>query len=331
MAVTIGSARIDENGKISGGKSGDNNKKEVSTQIWYAHSKGWRVFRPLSEEAAKIIAQTMQEACDNNNIGYDQNQRNTLYNLAKKYSFDLDKIITGCETDCSALVRVCCAAANIILSDFNTSTEPSRLLKSGAFVELTDSKYTKSSNYLRAGDILCTASKGHTVIVLTNGPYVEEPISVPSSYQLGDRILRNGDEGSDVKELQSLLIQLDYDLGRWGADGDFGDATEIAVRAFQTNKGLKADGVVGADTIKALDEAFVNDPPENNIKGKNVKIINGNCYIRLAPNKNSNDIGVAKRGEIYPYLNERSEDGWHKIMFGTGEGWVSGKYSEVIE
>ena len=43
MPVYIGSARIDERGKISGGAAGDQTGKEVSYQTWYLHSKGWVV------------------------------------------------------------------------------------------------------------------------------------------------------------------------------------------------------------------------------------------------------------------------------------------------
>ena len=39
MAVKIGSARIDENGKAHGGQAGDQTGKEVSTQSWYLNSK----------------------------------------------------------------------------------------------------------------------------------------------------------------------------------------------------------------------------------------------------------------------------------------------------
>ena len=104
----------------------------------------------------------------------------------------------------------------------------------------------------------------------------------------------------------------------------------MAVRNFQTNEELEVDGIVGEKTLDALYDQF-SDPPESAPKGQNVKIKGGNCYVRVEPNKNSDDIGVAKRGEIYPYLNERSEDGWHKILFKEKEGWVSGKYSEVFE
>lgn len=173
MAVIIGSARLGENGKITGGKSGDQTGSEVSTQNYYVHSKGWRVLRAKDPAARKKIAAAMKAACNNNNIGYDQNSRNSLYSLASKVGFDVSKVTTKCETDCSALVRVCCAYAGIMVSDFITSNEASTLLASGAFTELTGDKYTKQSAYLAEGDILVTKSKGHTVVVLTSGAKVE--------------------------------------------------------------------------------------------------------------------------------------------------------------
>lgn len=334
MAVKVGSARIDERGKATGGKAGDQNGgKEVSTQNWYLHSKGWNVFRAIDPEDAKLIAKAMIEACDNNQIGYDQNQRNTLYTQASKVEFSPVRVATPCETDCSALVRVCCAHADImdIPSSFRTANLKTYLLKTGKFMELKGDKYTKKSDYLKAGDILCTRTSGHVVIAISDGPKANEPVTDETKvYQLGDRVLRNGDEGPDVKELQSLLIQLEYDCGKWGADGDFGDATEMAVRNFQTNEDLEVDGIVGKKTLDALYDQF-SDPPESAPVGQKVKIKGGNCYVRVEPNKKSNDIGVAKRGETYPYLNERSEDGWHKILFKEKEGWVSGKYSEVVQ
>ena len=106
MAVKVGSARIDENGKARGGKAGDQTGKEVSTQNWYLHSKGWRVYRAKNPSVAEKIAQCMERACKNSNIGYDQDQRNTLYKVAEPLGFDTAKVTTPCETDCSALVRV---------------------------------------------------------------------------------------------------------------------------------------------------------------------------------------------------------------------------------
>lgn len=173
MSVIIGSARIDENGKAKGGKAGDQTGKEVSTQKWYKHTKVWRVFRAKDEAIAEKIADDMQWACDNNNIGYDQGQRLTLYDVAKEVGFNCSKVTKKCETDCSALVRVCCAYAGIMLPNFRTPTEPKTLLDSGYFVEMVGKKYSDSSDYLIRGDILVTSKQGHTVVVLTNGDKVK--------------------------------------------------------------------------------------------------------------------------------------------------------------
>ena len=69
------------------------------------------------------------------------------------------------------------------------------------------------------------------------------------------KTLRKGDKGSAVKDLQEQLIRLGYPLPKYGADGDFGKETEAAVKAFQMDNGLQADGVVGAKTYAALDKA----------------------------------------------------------------------------
>ena len=63
MAVLIGSARIDENGRAHGGKAGDQTGKEVSTQSWYKHAKGWVVLRAKDPKKAEKIAQAMRAAC----------------------------------------------------------------------------------------------------------------------------------------------------------------------------------------------------------------------------------------------------------------------------
>lgn len=69
--------------------------------------------------------------------------------------------------------------------------------------------------------------------------------------------LRKGSSGEYVTLLQTKLIQLGYDLAPYGADGKFGAKTESAVKAFQRDKGLEPDGVVGPKTWDALDDGTV--------------------------------------------------------------------------
>ena len=329
MAVKIGSARIDENGRAYNGKAGDQTGKEVSTQSWYLSSKGWRVYRAKNPAVAEKIAQCMERACANAHIGYDQYQRNTLYKVAEPFGFDTAKVTTNCETDCSALVRVCCAYAGItgLPAEFRTANMPTYLAKTGAFEELKGSKYTDQSLYLGRGDILVTRVSGHTVVVLTNGSKYEGTIH-PVEYSLGDRTIKYGCEGPDVKLMQEYLTQLGYDLGRYGCDGDFGDCTDIALRSFQKDARVDVDGECGPATLSALQKAITaleNAKPA----GQTVVIIGGNCYVRTSPSTAGKILGVARKRDTLPFAGDVSETGWLLVQLNNRTAWVSGKYGKI--
>lgn len=332
MVVMVGSARSDENGKAHSGKAGDQKKgKEVSTQAWYLHSKGWRVLRPVDPQAAEKAAHAMQLACDSPLIGYDQWQRDTLFKAVSGVGFDIAKLEKAVETDCSALIRVCEAYAyggDIITGTarFSTANMCGRMLKTGLFVELTGDQYTRSPDRLRRGDVLCTKTQGHVVMVLSDGAKAYDDAR---KYKLGDRLLRNGCEGADVEEMQRMLLQLGFDLGSWGADGDFGDATEAAVEEFQTKNGhLLIDGIVGPLTLEALEAALaeLDKPLQNPII---VRIDGGKCWVRTEPNRTAARLGVVKKGERLWYGGQTSEDGWLKVEYAGKVGWVSGKYGRL--
>jgi N-acetylmuramoyl-L-alanine amidase len=74
-------------------------------------------------------------------------------------------------------------------------------------------------------------------------------------WRLGDRILSHNPTvpmvGDDVAALQRRLVELGFDTGR--TDGVFGAHTARAVRDFQYNVGVRADGTCGPSTFKALD------------------------------------------------------------------------------
>ena len=178
MAVKIGHASIDENGKVAGGKAGDQTAKEVCTRDWYADN--WSVLlRPKKAAVAEKMAKFCEKACANSKIGYDQYQRNTLRTKAKAAKWDASKITEACETDCSAFMTVCAEAAGLSMDSAYTSgnaptthTMRAKFKATGEFDVLTDSKYLTSSNYLKRGDVLVKES-GHTVMVLSDGSKVK--------------------------------------------------------------------------------------------------------------------------------------------------------------
>ena len=64
--------------------------------------------------------------------------------------------------------------------------------------------------------------------------------------------LKRGDASEVVRAAQFLLNGRKCSVGIWGADGDFGPATEAAVKAFQRRNELEADGIIGPETWAAL-------------------------------------------------------------------------------
>lgn len=249
MAVLIGSARIDENGRTHGGRSGDQTGKEVSTQTWYLHPKGWVTIRPKSEKVAEKIAETMEKACASEHVGYDQYQNQTLWNAMEKIDFNIDDLVFDVETDCARLVRVCVRSAGVKVEDFYTGTAVKVLKETGQFDILTSSKYTTQSAYLKRGDILCTKTKGHIVIVLTDGSKVARPKVYQGALSLPPKgYIERGDEGTYVKNLQKFLNW----YGGYGlaVDGIFGVKTQTAVKRFQKAMGIDVDGVFGKQSLK---------------------------------------------------------------------------------
>ena len=90
----------------------------------------------------------------------------------------------------------------------------------------------------------------------------EEPVQESETAQEGQNggksvmielsTLKRGSKGAQVKTVQRILKQLGYGLGSAGVDGDFGSRTLAAVQAFQKEKKLTVDGIVGKNTWNAL-------------------------------------------------------------------------------
>ena len=74
----------------------------------------------------------------------------------------------------------------------------------------------------------------------------------PTTPQGGEDMLQKGNKGNRVKEAQKQLIVKGYPLPKYGADGDFGDETVVAVKQFQTANVLIVDGVLQSTDLAIL-------------------------------------------------------------------------------
>lgn len=261
MTVLIGHASIAENGKATGGAAGDQTGKEVCTRNWY--TKGWNaLLRPKSATLAELSARACEAACENEYIGYDQGGRNTLYAKAKAVGFDIARITSSCECDCSSLMHVCAIAGGANLSydgnGYTTRTMVAAYKASGDYEKLTDSKYLNSDTYLKRGDILVKEGS-HTVMVLSNGsavvaeqtPIVNYPLEDNATIHYSVRLplLQKGMKRDAVKAMQQLLWARGYDLPR---TGEFEEVTALAVFQFQKDMGLETDSKCGPEVWSAL-------------------------------------------------------------------------------
>lgn len=240
MATIIGSARIDERGKASGGKAGDQKQKsvpdtkgEVSMQNFYVSSKGWYILRAKNPDIASNIALAMTIACNNPNIGYNQARRLDIIKAGTHATSP-----TSC--DCSSLVRQCVRESGIEVGNFTTANEANVLMGTGQFDKLT---YTKNAT-LYLGDILVTKTKGHTVVV-TSGEVRS------ASVQIAKPTVKMGTRGANAKLLQQNLNACGYDLEE---DGIFGKLSTAALVRWQHANGLCPDGIYGKKSEAKMKE-----------------------------------------------------------------------------
>ena len=132
--------------------------------------------------------------------------------------------------------------------------------------------------------------------------------------------IERGDEGAAVIELQKLLMIWNPGcLPEYGADGDFGEETEKAVKAFQKAFNLEVDGIVGENTWKALNA--LQKPKKVTVTGSRVNIRKGAGILNKI-------VGVAKKGEQLEYISTAS-NGWFKVKRNGVEGYISNKYSKM--
>lgn len=215
--VICGQAAYGEKGGLKN-KAGDQTGSEVHTFRWGYNSKKkncyhWtHVVRCKDPSKAKIMAQVMRDACENNAVGYDRGdgQRTTFYKELVRCNYDATLITKKCETSCTPLIAACVNAAGYnIKNDSSAGGLLSRLKKTGDFKVYTSSDYTKSDKKLKAGDILIAMNHPHGAMVVSspNSPDLNAEARMPDPAFAGggDNDENAGDAGTGDGTVDSTL------------------------------------------------------------------------------------------------------------------------------
>lgn len=179
----------------------------------------------------------------------------------------------------------------------------------------------------------------HSYQLLEVRRYTSENTPVVKNY------LAKGDTGAKVAAMQEKLIALGYSCGNYGADGDYGSYTVAAVKAFQKDYKLTADGIYGPLTQKKLEEAYdkagknekVDVPSKRKVlftgmciaDDVNVRLWAGTEYaaIQSHPRLNSKELV-----EVLAYTQKdvMGEDWYYVRIDGKYFGFVKAEYIKQI-
>lgn len=252
---------IDENRHARGGKAGDQTSREVCTRSWY--SKPWgMVLRYRDAAVAKQARDIAIKLANSNLVGYDQNERNSLYKELERNGWDVDKYIRSgvkTECDCSSFVYACycCVIAEMRgLSNAPTTVTSKNFYKAHGFDVMLSSEYTASASKLLPGDLL---NKSGSHIVMFAGTNVRvasnESANISSGAATsGSATLRKGSRGAAVATLQKNLNTVIH--AGLTADGVFGINTYNALKYFQSRYCLEVDGIYGPASRAKMSEAI---------------------------------------------------------------------------
>lgn len=154
MGTLCGWASIDENGKATGGQKGDQTGREVKTGNWYDFGQTV-VLRFKDRNKAAKAATAMKQLCANDNVGYCQGHRTSLYTELEKVGWNPTALKTPCETDCSAMMGqpVLNAQESACQRIFTQATWSMLLWRQESLKNSPGSKYTGTGDNLMTGDI----------------------------------------------------------------------------------------------------------------------------------------------------------------------------------
>lgn len=120
-------------------------------------------------------------------------------------------------------------------------------------------------------------------------------VVIPRNY------LMKGDNGSEVKTMQSMLIACGYSCGNSGADGSFGEDTLSALKAYQRANGLEVDGYYGSKTKASLTSKYnslKNSGSSSSASDKKPKLVVDGSFGKLTVLASQKYFGLKQDGKI---------------------------------
>ena len=265
------------------------------------------IYRCTSAYKADRIAWTMERAARNKHVGYSQGgQRLTFWQELQAAGGDPAKILTDCNSDCSAGTAACVNNAGIPVNvNMTTRTEDRDLLGTGQFIRIDDPAIVHNPDYVRRGDIVWR--QGHTAVIIDNGYcYKVRPCMIST--------------GSVHQRVQSSALSRSLGYIPKGA--------ELSAMVPASGNWIIAEykGVIAWSSTKYLDSCSYLDIP--------VKITGTAVWIRKRPNVNADHLKLAHKGQIYVgtgavYTDDRDVD-WYEIWVDSQQGYVSSKYAKVV-
>lgn len=259
-------------------------------------------------------------------------------------------------SDCSSAVRAAIKAASGIDIGSNTSAQINNRKTKGIVVHETTGHYPDESKLLPGdciyfkGNTSHPLDVGHVEMYIGNGKccghgsgtgpkvrnmrdYCTSRANSKKRYFMAIRWIQDDNESFEpektalkkgmndsaaVKALQLDLISLGYDLSKYGADGDFGNATENALIAFQVANALPGSGIADEETLDKIEAAKnkQGDPEEDLLppitSANVVTVASGTWNLRTGPGTAYPVVGIARSGDTL----ERVElEGWIPVKY----------------
>lgn len=117
--------------------------------------------------------------------------------------------------------------------------------------------------------------KSELQLLVSNGGEYIPPDDSGSYSSGGSDLIAYGSRGEDVTKVQQALIDKGYTLPKYGVDGKFASETRGAVKLFQEDNNLLADGIVGPNTKAVLFGASNTTTPIAPTNARSIEIYNG--------------------------------------------------------